>query len=649
VVSPSYDEGDAAGRLSGVEVRRVDDLSVEYLASYGYDAQGILDHVSGPGLPPSGVKYHRVSDPATGVPLGDLIDRVDYLGSAGSPAIASVARSYEEHRNLVTGVTNTRGETTVSAYSYANDDLGRRAWAARAGSAFAQPNFDLYGMTDWPGYDDRNELIWSLRYNGTDPDSPDEDDGVWGLSYSYTYDLIGNRKASTTGDRETVYGRNALNQYTVTYNPDEAFVYDSDGNMTADGTFTYTWDAENRLTSVTPKSPLADGAKKLVLAYDYMGRRVRKQVYTYADGAWSEMPAEDRLFVYYGWNLLMELDGLNDNVPLRKYTWGLDLSGTLTGAGGIGGLLGVHDSTEGEGGADYLYFADANGNVGQVVQPFTGEVVAQYEYDPYGNIVGPDTDDDGDFDAEDEPGAYTALNPFRFSTKYWDDESGLGYWGYRYYTPRLGRWMSRDPIGEDGGANLYSFLKNGVPNRYDAKGLEDSTIYFKCEPCKSFNCKNDCWKYCADHQAALKSRSAGGLSFCVCGCKCACVDFDKYDRFSTNTVAHAKFACTLAHEEYHIKDRLTFCSALTFIVSYWPGDAQRAECGAAAAQINCLCAEKRKCATETCKREIDMEIYSTQLLCSQEGASVGAVFSVYGAADCRDTVYDGSTSQGSTN
>jgi len=97
--------------------------------------------------------------------------------------------------------------------------------------------------------------------------------------------------------------------------------------------------AENRLTTVTPKSP-AEGSKKLVLAYDYMGRRVRKQVYTYSDGAWLEMPTEDRLFVYHGWNLLMELDGLSDNVPLRKYAWGLDLSGTLTGAGGIGGAKG---------------------------------------------------------------------------------------------------------------------------------------------------------------------------------------------------------------------------------------------------------------------------------------------------------------------
>ena len=161
--------------------------------------------------------------------------------------------------------------------------------------------------------------------------------------------------------------------------------------------------------------------------------------------------------MYQGWTLLMELDGLNDHAAVRKYTWGLDLSGTLSGAGGIGGLLGVHDSTVPEFG-DYIYFADANGNVGQVVDWASGEIVARYEYDAYGDMLVAD-------------GSYALTNPFRFSTKYWDDESGLGYWGYRYYTPWLGRWMSRDPKGEKGGWNLYAYVGNDAPNKRDSLGL----------------------------------------------------------------------------------------------------------------------------------------------------------------------------------
>jgi len=65
---------------------------------------------------------------------------------------------------------------------------------------------------------------------------------------------------------------------------------------------------------------------------------------------------------------------------------------------------------------------------------------------------------------------YAAANLFRFSTKWFDAETGLGYWGYRYYTPELGRWMNRDPMEEYGGTQLYNFLGNTPPGKYDALG-----------------------------------------------------------------------------------------------------------------------------------------------------------------------------------
>jgi len=63
-----------------------------------------------------------------------------------------------------------------------------------------------------------------------------------------------------------------------------------------------------------------------------------------------------------------------------------------------------------------------------------------------------------------------ASNPFRFSTKYTDPDTGLLYYGYRHYSPSLGRWLSRDPIGEDGGANLYGFVGNDPANGVDSFG-----------------------------------------------------------------------------------------------------------------------------------------------------------------------------------
>jgi len=64
-----------------------------------------------------------------------------------------------------------------------------------------------------------------------------------------------------------------------------------------------------------------------------------------------------------------------------------------------------------------------------------------------------------------------ASDAFRFSTKYLDEETGLSYYGFRFYDPRIGRWLSRDPIGERGGMNLYGFVGNNAVNNIDPLGL----------------------------------------------------------------------------------------------------------------------------------------------------------------------------------
>jgi RHS repeat-associated protein len=147
-------------------------------------------------------------------------------------------------------------------------------------------------------------------------------------------------------------------------------------------------------------------------------------------------------------------------VAAASYVHGLDLSQSLQGAGGIGGILARIDH-----GTDkvHTYFYDANGNVGQLVDSADGGIVAAYEYAPFGGLIS-------------AMGSYAGVNPFRFSTKYADDIAGLYYYGYRYYSPVLGRWLNRDPIGEDGGINLYGFVKNGPVNSVDLLGLQDYWI-----------------------------------------------------------------------------------------------------------------------------------------------------------------------------
>jgi RHS repeat-associated protein len=142
----------------------------------------------------------------------------------------------------------------------------------------------------------------------------------------------------------------------------------------------------------------------------------------------------------------------------------------LEAAGGIGGLLAVEQvevgGGTGQGGVDagnYVFAYDGNGHVVQVLDwaaaSATAAIVAKYEYDPYGNVVA-------------SGGDYAAVTPLRFSTKYWDDETGLLYFGERYYSPKMGRWMSRNPLGEKAGADLYAFVRNHPAGAIDPLGQD---------------------------------------------------------------------------------------------------------------------------------------------------------------------------------
>ncbi|MFZ2630167.1 MAG: RHS repeat-associated core domain-containing protein [Desulfosalsimonadaceae bacterium] len=294
---------------------------------------------------------------------------------------------------------------------------------------------------------------------GTDPDNITQP--VEPEKRIYEYDPIGNRNTAIEGSASKSYTANSLNQYDeITAGGETStLTYDADGNLTvipanagiqaSGGQMALSYNAENRLINVEPQTP-AGGDHKLEFIYDYMGRRVKKSVYAYNSDSW--LLTSEFFFTYDGWNLVEEITEVGAAQTSRYFVWGQDLSQSLQGAGGVGGLIATV-----EGSADYLYCFDANGNVGQVVNVADGAIAAKYEYDPFGKPVKAD-------------GAYAGENPFRFSTKYHDDENGLVYYGYRYYSAEMGRWFSRDPIGEEGGINLHIFVNNDSLNKTDALG-----------------------------------------------------------------------------------------------------------------------------------------------------------------------------------
>ena len=179
-----------------------------------------------------------------------------------------------------------------------------------------------------------------------------------------------------------------------------------------------------------------------------MGRRIFKKVYN------GKILEKHLSFIYDGYKLIEERDALNSNALIRSYVWQpevLDRDVPLT----------VYDAVAEK---TYYYHSDANKNVTELSDE-NGEVVAHYEYSPFGSLT-------------KTTGAYTTSNPFRFSSEYFDEETGLVYYNYRYYNPELGRWISRDPIEEQGGFNLYGMIGNNPLHGWDKLGKE------LCDNCK---------------------------------------------------------------------------------------------------------------------------------------------------------------------
>jgi RHS repeat-associated protein len=236
----------------------------------------------------------------------------------------------------------------------------------------------------------------------------------------------------------------------VGFPPTVAFQYDTSGNLTNDGRRVFSYDNENQLVGVV----VSNGVNQLTqtgFVYDgRMRRRIRTEA-TWQSGGW--VTNQVLRYVYDGHQVIQERDG--NNVSLVSYTRGLDLSSTLEGAGGIGGILArTHHASPNH---HFFYHADGNGNVTAIINE-AQNVVAEYQYDPFGNMLS-------------ARGALAEGNLYRFSSKEYHPASGLYYYGYRFYDPYLQRWLNRDPMQERGGLNLYSLLGNDSVNRLDSFGL----------------------------------------------------------------------------------------------------------------------------------------------------------------------------------
>ncbi len=237
---------------------------------------------------------------------------------------------------------------------------------------------------------------------------------------SYSYDPVGNRTASLG---VSSYTTNASNEMTA--NSNASYTYDSNGNTltktVGSNTTSYTWDFENRLTSVT----LPGSGGTVTFSYDPFGRRIEKS-----------SSATTSIFAYDGDNLIEEAN--SSGAVVSRYTQTQNIDEPLA-------ML--------RSSATSYYNADGLGSVTSLTNS-SGAAAQTYTYDSFGNVTA-------------SSGSLT--NPFQYTGREMDP--GLYYYRARYYDATLGRFTGEDPLRfGSGDSNFYNYVGQDPTNYMDATG-----------------------------------------------------------------------------------------------------------------------------------------------------------------------------------
>jgi RHS repeat-associated protein len=297
----------------------------------------------------------------------------------------------------VLSVLHKAGATTIDGARYTYDNAGNRT---------AKTN-QLNSVTEQYVYD----AIYQLKQvsQGTT------------TTESYTYDAVGNRLSSLSVPS---YNYNSSNELTST--PSTSFNYDNNGNTlsktTSGATTQYTWDFENRLSSVI----LPGSGGTVTFKYDPFGRRIQKS-----------SPSGTTNHLYDGLTAVEEVDGAGNK--LARYVQGMGMDEPFA---------------ETRLGTTVFYEQDALGSVTTLTGP-TGAVSSTYTYDSFGNLAM-------------STGSLT--NPFQYTGRDYDPETGLRYYRARYYDSQGGRFINEDPIRFGGGVNFYDYVQNNPADSTDPSG-----------------------------------------------------------------------------------------------------------------------------------------------------------------------------------
>ena len=242
---------------------------------------------------------------------------------------------------------------------------------------------------------------------------------------SYSFDGVGNR---TTSHRSASYGYQPFNKLVTTSTA--AYVYDNNGNMLrktdSAGTWQYYWNAENQLVRVVKPGAGPLPYRTINYKYDALGRRVERQMKRGGSIA----------FTYDGQDVI--LDQKSDGTTT-----------TYINGPGIDNKLKQTSSVTGT----HYYLQDHLGSTTALTDS-SGNLSAQLTYDTYGNS------------------APNSLTRYGYTGRELDADTGLIYYRARWYDTQLGRFISEDPIGFEGGMNLYAYVEDDPLSSIDPLGQD---------------------------------------------------------------------------------------------------------------------------------------------------------------------------------
>jgi RHS repeat-associated protein len=404
--------------------------------SYGYDTAGRLASIT---------DQHNNRFSLTYTSLGQRA-KLSY------PNSSSAGYQYDSTGNLTNLSHQTHGRP-VSTFSYTHDKVGNRLTRT-----------ELFRTTSYT-YDSIYRLL-TARINRR-------------AAEQYSYDPVGNRLTGPEQQTDYSYGigNQLLKQERTSYR------YDDNGNLAEKGTshsrhshhcehhnkpWNYRFDYENRLIEAE------NGNITVSFSYDPFGRRIEKKVEQSNRHGHHEHHGnageQTTRYLYDGQALIQETTTRGNHRAARpetvSYIHGPNIDEPLQGTS--------HNKT-------WYYHADGLGSIVALTDKH-GNVVQRYDYDSFGNL---------------QQQGESIEQPFTYTARELDEETGLYYYRARYYDPQVGRFVTKDPIGFDGGdVNLYAYVGNNAINKKDPTGL---SVYY----CKA----SDGWK----HAWVCVNNSCAGL------------------------------------------------------------------------------------------------------------------------------------------